>query len=748
MVKKIILFILLFLGIDINCVFSYNDKVHQKINENASNIINSTLNDVLTEKLTISQGIKKKLKKGKIEQTITEWISFGGEAEDYGYWPKDSPDNSRAFNHFHDPTKEWNNAGLDNVINNLYLVNYLRYPVSAILWGLDSGRQDFIWNFSGDWSWGNAKELYYIYLAGKNFEGDLIANTEVERNAHLADSLRAVGQVMHLLQDMSVPLHTRNDVHILPLIKNQKASWTYETYTSGLVNFLNYTANFSVQNLINIPNPDPAYYDISPVSGLFDRNQYDGNSAPTNNEELGLAEYSNANFFTGDTMWNDENEYPYPSKEQTNYSESWWNINNVEQVDAEDGKIDQRIYIMKQNDDGSDTHLAVARYWLEEIATSIGSFVVIDHGLKLKYAFEMDEVCWKDNANDLIPRAVGYSAALLDYFFRGKIEISVPSGNVYSIIEGSISPQRFTFIKAKLKNKTVNETNENGDVVSYEDMGAGTLIAVAKYKVRTDYQADLSTDPPDSSSRQDNFSYSVSAPIDINSLDSANEMECTFNFSSNPIPVGITDLYLQVIFKGTLGNEIDNAIAVGMKDLSEPMQISLWNSTDMFYLDGVLKKATDIEGSATLRDRVDLDDDGILNEISIGEPYIDPYNLDTEISFFGFDAEPEYVNASYSLSPGKYGRLIFLSDPLFNIKVHRKATDPITNDAMEYSLSGVVNQESAENVFENTTVTTFRGITQHFYSAYSWYYPDSTGISTAPWPEMTDGPVSATTINP
>ena len=36
---------------------------------------------------------------------------------------------------------------------------------------------------------------------------------------------------MHLLEDMSVPLHTRNDVHIFPIdkMKDYKVFWNKET---------------------------------------------------------------------------------------------------------------------------------------------------------------------------------------------------------------------------------------------------------------------------------------------------------------------------------------------------------------------------------------------------------------------------------------------------------------------------------------------------------------------------------------
>ena len=40
-------------------------------------------------------------------------------------------------------------------------------------------------------------------------------------------------------------------------------------------------------------------------------------------------------------------------------------------------------------------------------------------------AYTLDDKCFEDYASKLIPRAVGYSAALLDYFFRGEMQVSV-----------------------------------------------------------------------------------------------------------------------------------------------------------------------------------------------------------------------------------------------------------------------------------------------------------------------------------
>ena len=83
---------------------------------------------------------------------------------------------------------------------------------------------------------------------------------------------------------MSVPLHTRNDVHLFPIGKMEayKVFWNYETYIKKNINSLN---NYPVsdgdkpdQALFSNSYPDLSCPDISPVSSLFDSNQYDGST--------------------------------------------------------------------------------------------------------------------------------------------------------------------------------------------------------------------------------------------------------------------------------------------------------------------------------------------------------------------------------------------------------------------------------------------------------------------------------------
>ena len=66
----------------------------------------------------------------------------------------------------------------------------------------------------------------------------------------------------------------------------------------------------------------------------------------------------------------------------------------------------------------------------------------------------------------------------------GTIEITPPERNIYSIIDASgVTPYQFTYIKVKLKN------------IDSDEIQGGTILAVAYYWLRTDYDSDLLNEP-------------------------------------------------------------------------------------------------------------------------------------------------------------------------------------------------------------------------------------------------------------
>lgn len=303
---------------------------------------------------------------------VRDFIQNGGYMED------EPTREGRFVRHFYDPVT---NEGLND-----------------LFWGDSS----YIWANRADnvWSWQNARRSY---LNG------LTRSTEEERKPWLAAAFRSLGQVMHLVQDKAVPAHVRNDGHLDPD--------PYEVYIEA--------------NARTIESYTPVFYDGPLGSGsnaplqLWDSNRYNGTDPNvTLTRSIGLAEYTNANFLSNDTLFsennlndwiplNDKHYFPFPRRSDTTlFSEPTGASGN--------GYAIYRKYFEKTSGGVSVRHLATAsRLYVPELEADPPPVV-----------FGLDDQCHSDYAEKLIPRAVGYSAALLQYFFRGDISMTTASNNV------------------------------------------------------------------------------------------------------------------------------------------------------------------------------------------------------------------------------------------------------------------------------------------------------------------------------
>lgn len=770
------LIILIILSLSLN-VFAYdNINVHQKINENAaiqsSNFINTLkalgfIGDLPTNIIELNS------LNGK---NIRDWVREGGKLED--------ETDCRSKFHFHDPTKSWDTAGLSNVAIDTYCLEYTHR--SSLVWAQDSGNL---------WTWQKARQYYFDALTNPG---------KIIREQKLAYTFRSLGQVMHLTADSSIPAHTRNDIHVfpytLPVVGISVGDPTFESWAKDNYKSLTYTGIIIDQSIFN----NATLYQSAPVaiSALWDIDKYNGfNPAITIESLTGLAEYTNANFFSEDTIFNN---YDYPA---------WSSIEEYEEViDTATGKT--KTYLRKIGDGERIEHLAAGKRFYKYLPSALKSSGLI-----------LDQECYKDYAQKLIPRAVGYSAGLLNYFFRGQmeamnpreivldgqitgitftilnetpgeamkprinpdtglseskfiiayeyrpvggatmygtsdeqilneeiaadaesaaefrftfpnpipynaeylkyrlvyrgtlgseedavigkilpdktLEISPPEQYVYSIIDGSVLPQEFTHISAKVKSW-----------ITLPEMQNAHLYAVARYKKRTDYQADLSAEPPLETSREEFSTNSESLPVpltpeDIVLLNSSSAKEYAFDFTGTPIPVGITDLYLQVF----IADETGLPIAEGTKDLMEPAHHVLWNLTDMFSLDHHLYTAEQIKSTPSLAAEVDLDHDGVFNETE--EPYIDPYPINLEIAYMGETEPLEPIVTSAiveNIPPGRYIRLILLVDRQYGNYFKLSWSDDIDTSLadVEVEFSSPVTQSTVQGEWISTAVDEFR----------------------------------------
>jgi hypothetical protein len=179
-----------------NFVYAWNDKVtHPAVTVEAiEKIKDKKFVPYLQNNLGFKKDIGEKLPYKNEQMTILDILKEGSREEDA--WPdKSDPETARSMNHFHSPI---NDMGLSQGEKCIipFIGCFQLEGESALAWA----RGDISEN---EYSWGMAWEYYAEAL---------FTNESSTRDAKLAKTFRSLGQIMHLIQDMAVPAHTRNGV--------------------------------------------------------------------------------------------------------------------------------------------------------------------------------------------------------------------------------------------------------------------------------------------------------------------------------------------------------------------------------------------------------------------------------------------------------------------------------------------------------------------------------------------------------
>lgn len=401
-------------SVDGNPALALNTSTHALVNEEAARQPRPGqrgLDQILKEELGFLGGIDQVLR----ERPVVRWIGEGGIREDdTGGGLAFFLGRSRFFRHFHDPLYQadgsgrgpWSEAGL----------RLLGQHESSIHW-MQRTDQDVQAARTGNFSWQDARRY---------FRDALTVESADAREHTFADTFRALGQVMHLVVDASVPEHVRNDIHPQESICRELGFACYGNYEYwvsdqesklGLNMFIStYLSNplypfvFDATILQHPANDSRAPV---PVARLIDTDTYQGTDPNvTLGSAIGIAEFANANFFSEDTGYG---QYPFP------------NVNTLVRIELPIDLPFQptpriRSYYKKAPGDGLDEVSPVlAECVLDELAGAEG--VV---GSRIGTC--TDENVWAKTAEHMLPRAVSYAGGVLDYFFRGTMNLTVGEG--------------------------------------------------------------------------------------------------------------------------------------------------------------------------------------------------------------------------------------------------------------------------------------------------------------------------------
>jgi hypothetical protein len=349
--------------------WAWEVNTHRELTEQAINIKADELNAYLINNLGLEGGLDASVKGGSPRELMMQ----GSDHED------NAP---RYLRHFHEPIT---NSGLLNGTFD-----------SSINWSLRA---------MGDqkWSWNDAREYYYKALTSKS---------KAERDEYWGKTFRALGQIMHLIQDAANPAHVRNDPH---------------PFNEGLHDYMarKHVASYAAAGVF-IPDSSsleqPGATRPEPFSNLFDRNMYNGqNPAATLGANVGVTEFTNANFFSDDTIAGQNS--PAPAHPAVS-----------ELVPATTVPYGPQYVTLPRLGSPSELGARTAKYTGNQ---ALAKFQLANFHLDLLGHFRLDDLVYEAYSINLIPRAVGYSAAILNYFFRGDLPITRTDFEVSHDYDGS-----------------------------------------------------------------------------------------------------------------------------------------------------------------------------------------------------------------------------------------------------------------------------------------------------------------------
>jgi hypothetical protein len=279
-----------------------------------------------------------------------------------------------------------------------------------------------------DFSWRDARQYFLMGLTSP---------FPAVRDRNMALAFRSLGQIAHLVQDMGSPEHTRNDIHAGVPKLGLGAPSIFEKHIDQIRNGLNYDG-----------------YSPPPLARREDFWR--------TGDGRGFAEFTNHNFISKSTNFTrTEN-----GNSGGSYSSPRLDLDLKEDVDVQSLPLTDPTLMGKVTFFGNVVHDNTTG---EDASNSrMTTYSLFDSDLRKKgeaEIFTVNRFTVDAAAPLLIPRAVGYSTALIDYFFRGKLDLDVGT-----------DPSDVSIVRVEGINKSPDKL-DGGTLEMYGDDPNGTRTA-------------------------------------------------------------------------------------------------------------------------------------------------------------------------------------------------------------------------------------------------------------------------------
>lgn len=274
----------------------------------------------------------------------------------------------------------------------------------------------------------------------------LTSSEKAERERNFGAAFQSLGHVIHHLQDMAQPQHTRNDPHCglmgaLPLASEVVCLLARLPHRPSL--YEAWTASDEVRAVLG-PRFDPGFAGYNIAAPQFaqtfnsPRRFWHTESAGPNSpgSGKGMAEFSNRNFVSAWTNFGQPSEFSLPALDPARKTElSIGELCSKSLIPCSSkllARSEAKLTFFGSL--GRDNYLGGIQ--IPFLATSTES--IFDQHLEPtpggQRVFALNRFNFDEFHNHLIPRAVAFSAGMIDYFFRGKIDLVVDPANFSQLL--------------------------------------------------------------------------------------------------------------------------------------------------------------------------------------------------------------------------------------------------------------------------------------------------------------------------
>lgn len=256
----------------------------------------------------------------------------------------------------------------------------------------------------------------------------LTSAMERDRNVNFGLMFETLGHVIHHVQDMAQPQHVRNDAHLdlgvtVPGITNPSAyeKWTDRDGVRGALPFGGYAPTYSAS--------DRTTFNAA-------RNQW------TTPDGKGMADFTNRNFVSAGTNFDRPGLFAAPDINTTTTSSA-----DIQALCAGDGLT---VPVFCENPNLTGQVFFIGTTVTDRLTGAAASnpfastFSIFDPDLKnagKNFVYTLNRFNFAAAHNFLIPRAVGYSAGTLNYFFRGKIDLVPDPADPARLLVKNLGPE-------------------------------------------------------------------------------------------------------------------------------------------------------------------------------------------------------------------------------------------------------------------------------------------------------------------